>query len=72
MHVLSNSTLLAALITVGLLVSAASVSGKQAPREPLFPLSGDSRYDVAHYDAHLTYMLASGRLRQRRRSKQRR
>ncbi len=48
-----------------MLVSSASALGEQASPEPFFPNSGDSRYDVAHYAAHLTYMPASGRLRAR-------
>jgi len=61
---LSRLCLLAALIPGALvLASSASAFGAQAPREPFFPRSGDSRYDVAHYDAHLTYMPATGRLR---------
>ncbi len=55
--------LLAALIPGVLLMSGGSAFATQAPREPFFPYSGDSRYDVAHYDAHLTYMPADGRLR---------
>ena len=55
--------LLATLIpTALLLVSAAGVSGTQIPNEPFFPHSGDSRYDVAHYNVHLTYVPATGLL----------
>lgn len=60
---LFHSGLLAILIPVLLaLASGASASGDVATREPFFPNLGDARYDVAHYDAHLAYMPANGRL----------
>ena len=59
-----RSCFLTALIpAVLLLVGGISAADARISREPFFPYSGDSRYDVAHYDAHLTYMPTTGRLR---------
>jgi aminopeptidase N len=50
------------IAVVGML-GAAPALAQIAPSEPFFPHSGDTDYDVSHYDAHLTYMPASGLLR---------
>ncbi len=49
------------IAVVGML-GATSTLAQIEPSEPFFPHSGDPRYNVAHYDAHLTYMPASGLL----------
>jgi aminopeptidase N len=60
---LPQRSLLATLISGALLLmNAASASGTQIPHEPFFPHTGDPRYDVVHYDAHLTYDPTNGRL----------
>jgi aminopeptidase N len=41
---------------------AASALAQDESGEPFFPRSGDTGYDVSHYDAHLTYMPATGLL----------
>jgi aminopeptidase N len=43
-------------------MAAAAAAAASAPREPFFPRSGSTDYDVSHYDVQLAYRPRSGRL----------
>ena len=55
------SCLLGLVIAVLLMTSAANAAEKS--REPFFPRSGNTGYDVRHYGVHLSYRPRSGALR---------
>jgi aminopeptidase N len=56
------SRCLLGLATAGL-ACATAAGAAEKPKEPFFPRSGNSGYDVRHYDAHLSYRPSDGSLR---------
>jgi aminopeptidase N len=50
------------LAIVGLIVASVAAAAEKS-REPFFPRSGNSGYDVRHYGVHLSYRPSSGTLR---------
>lgn len=61
-----RTRLLTVVIAMALsLLSCPTAFAGLKPADPFFPRDGDSRLDATHYDAHLAYMPADGRLQAR-------